>query len=127
MERATTSGSMMPTSAIDLAICLYFADFFNSGEMALSGRSCDTGSVIYDSSFAFAGGNVFIGCVSGQFNAIDAATGKIVWKYRLAPGHLLASPATDEKNVYIGTMSGQIVALPATVQAVAQAGGERAR
>ena len=78
---------------------------------------CDTGSVIYDSSFAFAGGNVFVGCVSGQFNAIDAATGKIVWKYRLAPGHLLASPATDERNVYIGSMSGQILALPANVKA----------
>jgi len=86
--------------------------------------TCDTGSVIYDSSFAFAGGNVFIGCVSGQFNAIDAATGKMVWQYRLAPGHLLASPATDEKNVYIGTMSGQIVALPANAPAVAQTKAE---
>ncbi|MGB7161488.1 MAG: PQQ-binding-like beta-propeller repeat protein [Tepidisphaeraceae bacterium] len=85
---------------------------------------CDTGSVIYDSSFAFAGGNVFIGCVAGEFNAIDASSGKIVWKYRLAPGHLLASPATDEKNVYIGTMSGQIIALPANVPAVAQTRAE---
>jgi outer membrane protein assembly factor BamB len=81
---------------------------------------CDTGSVIYDSSFAFAGGNVFVGNVSGQFNAINAKSGKIVWKYRLAPGHLLASPATDDRNVYIATMSGQIVALPANVQGVAQ-------
>ncbi len=89
--------------------------------------SCDTASVIYDSSFAFAGGNVFIGNVSGQFNAIDAQSGKLVWRYRLAPGHLLASPATDEKNVYIATMSGQIVALPAnlsTAAAAARAGAE---
>ncbi|HEV2292591.1 MAG TPA: PQQ-binding-like beta-propeller repeat protein [Tepidisphaeraceae bacterium] len=82
--------------------------------------SCDTDSVIYDSSFAFAAGNVFIGNVSGQFNAIDAQSGKIAWMYRLAPGHLLASPATDENTVYIATMSGQIVALPAKVPAVAQ-------
>jgi hypothetical protein len=48
----------------------------------------------------------------------------MVWQYRLAPGHLLASPATDEKNVYIGTMSGQIVALPANAPAVAQTKAE---
>lgn len=87
--------------------------------------SCDTdGREIYDSSFAFAGGNVFIGNVSGQFNAIDAQSGKIAWKYRLAPGHLLASPATDEKSVYIATMSGQIVALPANLPATAQTQSE---
>jgi outer membrane protein assembly factor BamB len=63
---------------------------------------------------------VFVGCVNGQFNAIDATTGKIAWKYHLAPGHLLASPATDERNVYIGSMSGQILALPANAPAVAK-------
>jgi outer membrane protein assembly factor BamB len=67
---------------------------------------------------------VFIGCVAGEFNAIDAQSGKLVWKYHLAPGHLLASPATDERNVYIGTMSGQILALPANAPAVAQTRSE---
>jgi outer membrane protein assembly factor BamB len=72
----------------------------------------DTGSVIYDSSFCFGGGNVFIGCVDGTFNAIRADDGKIAWQYRLGPGHLLASPAADEKLVYISSLSGKVTALP---------------
>jgi outer membrane protein assembly factor BamB len=68
--------------------------------------------VIYDSSFAWGGGNVFIGCVNGILSAIDAATGKINWQYRLGEGHLLDSPATDEKCVYISSMSGKVTALP---------------
>ena len=51
-ERATTSGSMMPTSATDLAICLYLADCFSSGETAFSGSSRDSGSVSIRSSNA---------------------------------------------------------------------------
>ena len=43
---------MMPTSATDFAICLYLADCFNSGETALSGSSCDSGSVSIRSSNA---------------------------------------------------------------------------
>ncbi len=72
----------------------------------------ETGSVIYDSSFCFGGGNVFIGCVDGTFNAIDANTGKIQWQYRLGPGHVLDSPAADDQQVYISSMSGKVTALP---------------
>jgi len=77
--------------------------------------TADTGSVIYDSSPAFAAGHVFVGCVNGTFNAIEADTGKIAWQYRLPPGHLLASPAADERRVYIGNMSGNVLAFPAEV------------
>ena len=72
----------------------------------------DTGSVIYDSSFAYGGGNVFIGCVDGTFSAIDAQSGKMQWQYRLPPGHVLASPAADDEMVYISSMSGKVTALP---------------
>ena len=74
--------------------------------------TAETGSVIYDSSFAFGGGNVYIGCVEGIFNAIRAEDGKMMWQYRLGPGHVLASPATDEKHVFIASMSGKVTALP---------------
>src|SRR4051812_35587307 len=43
---------MMPTSATDVAICLYLADCFNSVETAFSGSSCDSGSVSIRSSNA---------------------------------------------------------------------------
>jgi outer membrane protein assembly factor BamB len=69
-----------------------------------------TGSVIYDSSCAFGGGNVFISCVNGIFSALNAQTGAVAWQYQLAPGHVLASPATDEARVYIGSMNGDVTA-----------------
>ncbi len=72
----------------------------------------DTGSEIYDSSFCYGGGNVFIGNVNGTLNAIRANDGKVQWQYRLGPGHVLASPAADEKFVYISSMSGKVTALP---------------
>jgi outer membrane protein assembly factor BamB len=81
----------------------------------------DTGSVIYDSSFCFGGGNVFIGCVDGTFSAIDANTGKIQWQYRLGPGHVLDSPAADDKQVYISSMSGKVTALPVKANETATA------
>lgn len=72
----------------------------------------DAGSVIYDSSFCYGGGNVFIVTVSGTVNAFDAASGKRVWQHKLAPGHVLASPAADDRCVYVGSMNGNITALP---------------
>jgi outer membrane protein assembly factor BamB len=81
----------------------------DTGEMKWT---AETGSVIYDSSFCFGGGNVFIGNVNGTLNAINAADGKIAWQYRMAPGHLLGSPAADAEKVYMGSMSGQVVAMP---------------
>jgi outer membrane protein assembly factor BamB len=81
----------------------------DSGEMLWT---ADTGSVIYDSSFCFGGGNVFIGCVNGTASAIRAADGKLLWQYRLGPGHLLASPAADDQLVYFSSLSGDVTALP---------------
>ena len=72
----------------------------------------DVGSVIYDGGFCFGGGKVFVGCVSGVFNAIDATSGEIAWKYSLGPGHLLGTGAADDSHVYIGSMNGNVFALP---------------
>lgn len=71
-----------------------------------------TGAVIYDSSCAFAAGNIYVGSVNGTFSAIRAGDGAMQWQYRLGPGHVLDSPATDEGRVYIGSMSGKVTALP---------------
>ena len=71
-----------------------------------------TDSVIYDSSFAFGGGNVFIGSVNGTISAFGASDGRLQWQYALGPGHLLASPAADNQRVYISSMSGRLIALP---------------
>lgn len=75
-----------------------------------------TGSTIYDSSCAWGetaqGGAVYVGSVNGVFSAINSLDGQLLWQYRLAPGHLLASPATDEKRVFIASQNGQVVALP---------------
>ncbi len=84
----------------------------------------DTGSVIYDSSFCAdaPGEHVFIGNVNGTLNALRAADGKIAWQYRLGPGHLLGSPAADAERVYMGSMSGEVVAVP-----IGSGGGGRAK
>ncbi|WP_170065516.1 PQQ-binding-like beta-propeller repeat protein [Abditibacterium utsteinense] len=75
-----------------------------------------TGSVIYDSSCAWgetqSGGAVYVGSVSGVFSALRARDGQLLWQYHLAPGHLLASPATDAERVYIASQNGFVVAFP---------------
>ncbi|MBC8139611.1 MAG: PQQ-binding-like beta-propeller repeat protein, partial [Fibrella sp.] len=65
-----------------------------------------TGSVIYDSSCAAANGTVFVGSVSGVFSALRQSDGGLLWQYQLGPGHLLASPVTDDARVYIANMDG---------------------
>ena len=72
----------------------------------------ETKMVIYDSSFCFGGGNVFIGNVNGTVNAINADSGRFVYQYRMTPGHLLGSPTADDKYVYVGNMAGRVIALP---------------
>lgn len=78
--------------------------------------TCETGAVIYDSSFCIGGEagskTVFIGNVKGTLNAIDAKTGRLTWQYRLGPGHFLASPVADESHVFAGTMNGRVRAFP---------------
>jgi glucose dehydrogenase len=74
--------------------------------------NAEAGSVIYDSSFCYGAGNVFIPTVSGVMCAFDAHSGKRVWQYRLPPGHVLASPVADPERVYIGSLSGKVTALP---------------
>lgn len=75
-----------------------------------------TGAEIYDSSCVLANANgtqtVYIGSVNGTMTALAADTGRMVWQYRLPPGHLLSSPVADAQAVYIGSMNGQVFALP---------------
>jgi outer membrane protein assembly factor BamB len=73
----------------------------------------ETGRVVYDSSFAWVDGQVVIGAVDGTVLAFDAETGAARWQYRLDHGHLLASPAADDSYVYIASMLGRVVAIPA--------------
>jgi outer membrane protein assembly factor BamB len=72
-----------------------------------------TGAVIYDSSCIYANGRIYVGSVNGTFSALGAGDGELLWQYRLPPGHLLASPATDGKTVFIGSLSGDVFAFPA--------------
>lgn len=74
----------------------------------------DTGAEIYDSSPAISpdGSTLFLSCVNGTFSAISAVEGKIVWQSHLPPGHVLASPTTDEARAYIASMSGRVTAFP---------------
>lgn len=69
-----------------------------------------TGSVIYDSSCAWGTNKVYVGSVNGIFSAIGTEAGAMQWQYQLAPGHVLASPATDENRVYIASMNGDVTA-----------------
>jgi outer membrane protein assembly factor BamB len=87
----------------------------------------ETGSVIYDSGFCAdaTGEHVFIGNVNGTLNCLRAADGQIAWQYRMAPGHLLGSPAADDTHVYMGSMSGEVIAVP--IRATAQVAGEPTR
>lgn len=73
-----------------------------------------TGSVIYDSSCALGAGNIYVASVDGTFSALGADDGFIAWQYRLSPGHVFSSPATDESRVYIGSMNGSVTAFPLT-------------
>lgn len=77
-----------------------------------------TGAVIYDSSCVRGGSNIYVGCVNGTLSALRASDGHLEWQYRLAPGHLLTSPATDAERVYIGSMSGDVYAFPLSAPAV---------
>lgn len=72
----------------------------------------ETGHVVYDSSFCWANGLAVIGCVDGTVIAYNAATGEKAWEYKLDHGHLLASPAADDKFVYIASMLGRVTAIP---------------
>jgi outer membrane protein assembly factor BamB len=85
----------------------------NTGEILWT---CDTGAVIYDSSFCIGGAEgsetVFIGNVNGTLNAIEAKTGKLNWQYRLGGGHFLSTPAAADSHVLVGTMRGIVRVFP---------------
>ena len=73
------------------------------------------GAEIYDSSCALGNDKtptIYIGSVSALVSALAAGSGRLLWQYHLPPGHVLSSPVTDETAVYIGSMNGQVTALP---------------
>lgn len=59
------------------------------------------------------GGLVFYGTFNGWFKAVDAKTGKVLWKFRTGSG-ISAAPMTYEINghQYIAVVSGRQVAIP---------------
>jgi outer membrane protein assembly factor BamB len=70
-----------------------------------------TGADIYDSSFVSAGGSLFVTSVNGVVSSVDPSTGATRWRYRLGPGHALATPAADSQRVYLSSQSGKVTAL----------------
>jgi alcohol dehydrogenase (cytochrome c) len=61
----------------------------------------------YSSTLVTAGNLVFTGVMTGEFQALDADTGKILWSFQ-TPSGILAQPVTWERNgkQYVTVMSG---------------------
>ena len=57
-------------------------------------------------------GVYYLGCINGEFYALDAGTGKVVWKSQI--GEATASITPGEKVVYVGGTGGRISALNAS-------------
>ncbi len=66
-----------------------------------------------ESSATIADGKVFVGVSSGDLLALDLATGKLLWRYRVKHGIGESSPAVDKGRVFIGDLSGIIHAVDA--------------
>jgi len=60
-------------------------------------------------------GKVFFGTDSGEFLALDGATGAVIWKYKVPFGSkgklIFSTPACDDRNVYFGAYDGNLYAL----------------
>lgn len=69
------------------------------------------GSVIYDSTPAHSEDFIAIGSVNGVLNVYSKKDGAKIAAYRLPPGHLLASPAAENRTIYIGSYSDVVMAL----------------
>ena len=77
--------------------------WFNKDELPFSGGTMST-----------AGGVVFQGDIKGWFKAVDAKTGKLLWKFNAGSG-ITAAPMTytlDGKQ-YIAVVSGRVLSIPA--------------
>ena len=69
-----------------------------------------TGSEIYDSSPAIAGGTLAIGSVDGTLWLLRTSDGAILGSFRFPPGHFLSSPAAEEGRVYAATLAETLIA-----------------
>ena len=77
--------------------------WFNKDELPFSGGTMST-----------AGGVVFQGDIKGWFKAVDAKTGKLLWKFNTGSG-ITAAPMTytlDGKQ-YVAVVSGRTLSIPA--------------
>ena len=84
--------------------------WFNKDELPYSGGTMST-----------AGGVVFQGDIKGWFKAVDAKTGKLLWKFNAGSG-ITAAPMTytlDGKQ-YIAVVSGRTLSIPAFFGAIGE-------
>lgn len=79
-----------------------------------------TGSVIYDSSPCLigarpdgTGGAIAIGSVDGTVSLISREEGKILGQYKMPTGHLLSSPASYGRTLFVASYANQMTALRA--------------
>jgi outer membrane protein assembly factor BamB len=66
----------------------------------------------YDSSPVVVGQRVWIGAGDGNLYALDAATGKEIWRFK-TEGRIRSSPAMAGGAVYVGSMDGSLYAVDA--------------
>jgi outer membrane protein assembly factor BamB len=71
------------------------------------------------SGLAYAGGRVFFGAYDSHLYALDATTGKLVWKAKAQPrfghtGTFYATPAVAYGRVYVGSTDGKMYSFGAT-------------
>ena len=84
--------------------------WFNKDELPYSGGTMST-----------AGGVVFQGDIKGWFKAVDAKTGKLLWKFNAGSG-ITAAPMTytlDGKQ-YVAVVSGRTLSIPAFFGAIGE-------
>ncbi|HTS70523.1 MAG TPA: PQQ-binding-like beta-propeller repeat protein [Terriglobia bacterium] len=66
----------------------------------------------FQSSPLYAGGAVYFGSADGFIYALEARSGKVLWKYQTA-GRVRSSPALAGGVIYVGSMDGNLYALEA--------------
>ena len=61
---------------------------------------------------AVAGSRLFVGSGNGEVLAVDAAAGKVLWRYATS-GRVRSSPTVSDGAVYVGSFDGHLYALDA--------------
>jgi outer membrane protein assembly factor BamB len=58
-----------------------------------------------------ADGVVYFGSAAGYVYAVDARTGKRVWRFKAPPGWMRSSPAINDGVIYFGSDDGNLYAV----------------